>query len=43
LTGIWLVVFALAIWKYVFDESDRVSLLSLIDPLRAAAKDRGAM
>ncbi len=33
LTGIWLVVFALAIWKYVFDDSDRRSILTLIDPL----------
>lgn len=42
LTGIWLVVFALSIWKYVFDDSDRKSILTLIDPLRAAAvKSRG--
>jgi len=41
LTGIWLVVFAVAIWKYVFDDSDRKSILTLVDPLRAAAKSRG--
>jgi O-antigen/teichoic acid export membrane protein len=40
ITGIWLVVFALAIWKYVFDDSDRRSILTLIDPLRGAAKGR---
>jgi O-antigen/teichoic acid export membrane protein len=42
LTGIWLVVFALAIWKYVFDDSDRRSILTLIGPLRNAAKNRSA-
>ena len=41
LTCIWLVMFALAIWKYVFDDSDRTSILSLIDPLRNAVKSRG--
>src|SRR6266576_524293 len=38
LTGLWLVVFALAIWKYVFDDADRKSILTLIDPLRNAVK-----
>jgi O-antigen/teichoic acid export membrane protein len=38
LTGIWLVVFALAIWKYVFDDSDRRSMLTLIDPLGSLRK-----
>jgi O-antigen/teichoic acid export membrane protein len=42
LTGFWLVAFALAIWKYVFDDSDRRSVLTLIDPLRDAAKNRSA-
>jgi O-antigen/teichoic acid export membrane protein len=42
LTGIWLVVFALVIWKYVFDDSERRSVLTLIDPLRGAAKNRSA-
>jgi O-antigen/teichoic acid export membrane protein len=42
LTGMWLVVFALAIWKYVFDDSDRRSILTLIDPLRGTAKSRSA-
>jgi hypothetical protein len=40
LTGICLVVFVLAIWKYVFDDSDRRSILTLINPLRNAAKNR---
>jgi O-antigen/teichoic acid export membrane protein len=30
LTGVWLVVFMLAIWKYVFDDSDRRSILTLV-------------
>jgi O-antigen/teichoic acid export membrane protein len=42
LTGVWLVVFVLAIWKHVFDDSDRRSILTLIDPLRNAAKNRSA-
>ena len=41
LTCIWLVVFALAIWKYVFDDSDRRSILSLIDLLRNIEKSHG--
>lgn len=38
LSGVWLFVFAVAIWKYVFDESDRRSVMMLIDPMRNAAK-----
>lgn len=38
LTALCLFVFALAIWKYVFDDSDRGALLTLIDPLRNAVK-----
>jgi hypothetical protein len=42
LTGVWLAGFALAIWKYVFDDSDRGSVLTLFDPMRNALKNRGA-
>ncbi len=43
LTVIWLVVFALASWKYVFDDSDRLSLLTLVNPLRQAARNQRAV
>src|SRR5258708_1611573 len=43
LTGVWLAGFALTIWKYVFDDSDRGSLLTLFDPMRNALKNRGVV
>jgi O-antigen/teichoic acid export membrane protein len=41
-TSVCLMVFALSIWKYVFDDSDRRSIVTLIDPLWGAAKNRSA-
>ena len=42
-TAMWLVAFIFAIWKYVFDDSDRGSILSLVDPLRNSARDQRAV
>ncbi len=38
LSAVWLAGFALAIWKYVLDELDRQSILTLVNPLRDAIK-----
>lgn len=38
LSGVWLAGFALAIWKYVLDDLDRGSILTLVNPLRNAMK-----
>jgi O-antigen/teichoic acid export membrane protein len=38
LTCVWLGAFAVAIWRYVFDDSDRLSILTLVGPLRSASK-----
>jgi O-antigen/teichoic acid export membrane protein len=40
---LWLLVFAIGTWKYVFDDSDRISILSLIDPFRNAARNQRAI
>lgn len=39
---IWLAAFALTIWKYVLDDSDRGSVLALASPIRNAVKNHSA-
>jgi O-antigen/teichoic acid export membrane protein len=41
LTAVWLTGLALADWKYVLDELDRASVLSLFNPLRGTMRGRG--
>jgi O-antigen/teichoic acid export membrane protein len=42
LSGVWLVGFALTIWRYVLDDLDRGSILSLVNPLWNALIGRSA-
>jgi O-antigen/teichoic acid export membrane protein len=40
LNCVWLAAFALAVWKYVFDDSDRWSVMTLLSPLLNAIRNR---
>jgi O-antigen/teichoic acid export membrane protein len=40
LSGVWLAGFALSIWRYVLDNLDRESILSLVNPVRNALRAR---
>jgi O-antigen/teichoic acid export membrane protein len=40
LTGLWLAGFGLAIWRYVLDDLDRGSILTVINPFRNAKRSR---
>jgi O-antigen/teichoic acid export membrane protein len=42
LTGVWLAGFGLTIWRYVLDDLDRGSILTLMNPLRNAMRARSA-
>lgn len=42
-SALWLLLFAMATWKYVFDDSDRISILGLVDPLRNASRSQRAV
>lgn len=42
LSAIWMAAFAFAVWRYIFDNSDRGSVLALLDGLRNATKGESA-
>jgi hypothetical protein len=42
LSAVWLTGFALSIWRYVLDDLDRESILTLVNPLRNAVRSRSA-
>jgi len=39
---VWILCFAIACWRFAFDDSDRASVLSVVNPLLSLLRSRGA-